>query len=677
MIEKSLDKNAEPELFVPADVIDAFIDSGYNTTDNAIAEILDNSIEADAKNVHIFIVRSRRKLNANRVWRISQIGVLDDGCGMDPQLLSRALTFGAGTHLRKTNTIGREAFGRMGKYGVGLPNSSISQSDETHVYSWLSHDAIYVSTLSLPKIRRDEIRGPTVAELTTLPKIWVSMMQANNISMPDTGTLVVWDDLQRATWETSKTTSARIQETVGRIYRKFITEGKVRITLSVFNDDDLYKPHEQMQDIRANDPMFLMDNSLAHGFIDNKKEKIEGSLFKTYVPQELEGKDHFLVPIQQPDGSFIEAKVGFKFSICDPILRRCYGGNAKIGQLADRNSGVSICRSGRELKLVKSWIKDTDPRNRWWGCEIDFPPALDEVFGVTNNKQGANKLENFGNEWPLADNFSKHFGNDWNDAHPDEASGAFTISDILDLLKRENDLSWVKIFILYVFENSKKKMREKIDRMKESSETGDDHDRSGNDSDSDQSPSDKASREKYPTGKGVNDILKERKDPVTDKAQQDELTKRALENDQYSSEAEKIDDIKNFKAWLESEEQVLFRVSDLHSSSFFDGFYDESSERIIVRLNSGHPAYTNIFEMISFLSEEEKVGDETLNDNKTKMVLLRKSLALLLFSWVTYERKDYMSDSQRKMLRHAREHWGEKLENLLEDLNEYHSNEGD
>src|SRR5207302_6973409 len=26
---------------------------------------------------------------------------------------------------------------------------------------------------------------------------------------------------------------------------------------------------------------------------------------------------------------------------------------------------------------------------RWWGVEVDFPPELDEIFGVTNNKQAA------------------------------------------------------------------------------------------------------------------------------------------------------------------------------------------------------------------------------------------------------------------------------------------------
>ena len=46
-------------------------------------------------------------------------------------------------------------------------------------------------------------------------------------------------------------------------------------------------------------------------------------------------------------------------------------------------------RAGRELLLDPGWCIGYDPRERWWGAEVEFPPALDEVFGVTNNKQAA------------------------------------------------------------------------------------------------------------------------------------------------------------------------------------------------------------------------------------------------------------------------------------------------
>lgn len=667
---------APAQLFVPAYVIDAFIDSGYKSTDYALAEILDNSIEAGAKNIHIMIVQAiERRIRS--VWQVDKIAVFDDGCGMAPDLLSKVLTFGFGTHIRQTKTIGKDALGRMGKYGVGLPNSSISQCDETNVYSWQTPDSIHVSTLSIPKIRNDEMQGPSVAVPTSLPKFLTDIMAANGIPMPQTGTVVLWKDLKRITWLRSSTVIDHIERTIGRIYRKFIHDKKVRITVSVFKENEYDKPFIPLREMRVNDPLFLMEGSLAHDLLDSEKGPIEGTLFKPYVPLELDGKDHFTVPVEQPDGSVIDAKVTFRFTITDPALRRPpYGGNSRLGNLAAENWGISICRSGRELQTVRGWVHESDPRNRWWGCEIDFPPALDELFGVTNSKQSATQLEAFGNNFDV-DEFVARFQEDWALTHPKEEPRVFTVGDILQQLQHDKDLSWVKLFILYVFGNAKKTMRERIDRMKEIS--GRSAVRGGKKQPA-ESPSDGASREKNPLGKDVGNIAGkdlETKPPVTDPADQEALTREMTENERYASEEERLEDIRNFKRWLESEEQVLFRVSNTGSSSFFDGYYNEMAQRIVVQLNSDHPAYKNIFEMISFLSEDEDIGDETINDNKNKMVLLRKSLALLLFAWISYERKGLLTENQRIMARRAREGWGQKLEELLMELNKSQSNEGD
>src|SRR5690606_18862738 len=64
-------------------------------------------------------------------------------------------------------------------------------------------------------------------------------------------------------------------------------------------------------------------------------------------------------------------------------------GSQTWGQHARRNIGVSLVRKGRELDLDTSWAIGYNPVERWWGIEVDFPPELDEVFGVTNNKQTA------------------------------------------------------------------------------------------------------------------------------------------------------------------------------------------------------------------------------------------------------------------------------------------------
>src|SRR5690606_16409781 len=70
-------------------------------------------------------------------------------------------------------------------------------------------------------------------------------------------------------------------------------------------------------------------------------------------------------------------------------------GDQPHGKHAKNNAGVSVVRADRELELQTVWCNQYDPRERWWGVEVDFPPDLDEIFGVTNNKQSARALAEF------------------------------------------------------------------------------------------------------------------------------------------------------------------------------------------------------------------------------------------------------------------------------------------
>ena len=98
--------------------IRSFRDSGYKNTAAAIAEIIDNSIEAKAKNIKILVFEKDEKIRRGGK-RISEIAIVDDGIGMDEKILSTSLQFGNGTKLATRKGIGR--------FGIGLPNASISQ----------------------------------------------------------------------------------------------------------------------------------------------------------------------------------------------------------------------------------------------------------------------------------------------------------------------------------------------------------------------------------------------------------------------------------------------------------------------------------------------------------------------------------------------------------------------
>ena len=98
--------------------------NGYKNTASAIAEIVDNAIQADAKEIIISLVT---KYEHNK-HRVQDIIISDNGNGMDADILSIALQFqGGDNHGAKSG---------LGKYGMGLPASSCNQTKHFEVYTW-------------------------------------------------------------------------------------------------------------------------------------------------------------------------------------------------------------------------------------------------------------------------------------------------------------------------------------------------------------------------------------------------------------------------------------------------------------------------------------------------------------------------------------------------------------
>ncbi len=109
--------------------LDKFIlatrESGYKGTSSAVAEIVDNSIQARASKV-IVTIESDQELGQQEL----KVTVLDDGCGMSSSTLQEALRFGGTTRFNDRQGLGR--------YGMGLPNSSLSQARRLEVITWQS-----------------------------------------------------------------------------------------------------------------------------------------------------------------------------------------------------------------------------------------------------------------------------------------------------------------------------------------------------------------------------------------------------------------------------------------------------------------------------------------------------------------------------------------------------------
>lgn len=141
----------------------------------AVADIIDNSVDAMAKNVLIrFFMQKNRPLD---------LVILDDGNGMNSNTLKEAMRFGADV---------RQELNRLGKFGLGLKLASLSQAKELTV---ITSDG---SKISGRAWREDGISSGFMSNI-------LEASECHNILrliLPDkplkrSGTVVWWSNLYR------------------------------------------------------------------------------------------------------------------------------------------------------------------------------------------------------------------------------------------------------------------------------------------------------------------------------------------------------------------------------------------------------------------------------------------------------------------------------------------------
>ena len=357
--------------------ITAMRDSGYKNTAYALAELIDNSVQAQASIVEVICIEKRELVNKRERLRLCKIAVLDNGSGMDEQTLRKALQFGNGTRLDDRTGIGR--------FGMGLPNASISQASRVEVWSWGNgpDNAIW-SFIDLNEIKTAGMEEVPKPEHVPVPDEWRGI--SDHIGQH--GTLVVWPvlDFERLTWKRANRALLRTEEIVGRVYRRFIERGDVVIRLYAAEDGagDVLTDREAV----INDPLYLAPmDALGQPF--NMRPMFEPKpVFDETYDIKYNGDSH-------------QVKVRYSMATEDTIAESgsLDRGRTTYGKHAANNIGVSVIRADREIMLDQGWCIGYDPRERWWGAEVEFPPQLDEVFGVTNNKQAAthfSELASFG-----------------------------------------------------------------------------------------------------------------------------------------------------------------------------------------------------------------------------------------------------------------------------------------
>lgn len=363
-------------------------DNGYKSTVSAISEIIDNSIQANAKNIDVILIRNNTKTSSEV---IEEILILDDGEGMDQDVFDKALQMSSGTR--------KNAKSGLGKYGQGLPNASISQTKRVEVYTKAKNSPLLFNYIDLQEIY--ESGEPFLPNITKVSEINIPIFKEKLLNFPEHGTVVRWVNPNKVRPKTAKTLGTHIERVAGRTYRYYIQgfkdkngmEYKCNINILVFDyNGEKYAKHDFLckPKIKAFDPMFLMKDTQAGS-------KPTSLLFSEPA------KKTFTV---EYDNQEIETEVTIKISYCPRSERDKHGrnaGNTDFGKMyLQRNLGsgndyknISIIRAGREIDTGGfGFIRDvSDPRERWWSAEVIIEPIIDSIIGIDNKKQQASNLK--------------------------------------------------------------------------------------------------------------------------------------------------------------------------------------------------------------------------------------------------------------------------------------------
>jgi hypothetical protein len=404
-----LPKNFGFPLFNAMRALESQRRNGYRNTASAAREIVDNALEAGATRIDVIFNKSTKGKEI-----VKSVAFIDNGPGMLPEMARYALSWGGGTHFDEPNFIGR--------FGFGLPNASINQTRRVEVYTRTNvADPVtmaWLDTKDFPDTGLQTIPAPKAADL---PEFVKNYFAKNNLNF-ETGVVVVWVEPDRLTYKTASSLREHILDDFGTTYRYLLKGLELRV------DNVIVEPV---------DPLFMDPNARYYvereqgGAIDEGTWAFPVKLVKDEATEalhlsKLSSKEE-VEKIRKGDGKadgqevLAVGVIHLKIANFPPglVFRRM--GEAKIPPLDEfskkrfeiRQSrrGMSFVRAAREIETVDAFPRSAKDiasgLGNWphlesyayhWGAEVKFGPELDDVFGITNDKQRVRPIEDF---WKL------------------------------------------------------------------------------------------------------------------------------------------------------------------------------------------------------------------------------------------------------------------------------------
>ena len=315
----------------PGKLIESLRHLGYDNY-AALADLIDNCFDAEAKNVHVVIRQEKKE---------PVIYVADDGYGMDRQTLDEAMKLGSLTE--------RNPSVDLGKFGMGLSTATLSICRWTEVLTRTDAAAVL----------DDPEGGQLLKSVTDLDEIAEANKFQKYLGEAEKSDEGLWSELLGESWSGTVVVMRKcdnlqntnltvfgdtLRRKVGQVFRTFLVSGK-KITVN----GKVVVPY---------DPMMLEENAEVW--------------FDDTIPVRL-----------GTNGAETEESIRLRM-----VLLPDFGkdGNEQRG-INYRNQGFYILRNNREIAAGETFgLFTKDPHlNRVRG-EIYFTGVCDEVMGVNFTK---------------------------------------------------------------------------------------------------------------------------------------------------------------------------------------------------------------------------------------------------------------------------------------------------
>lgn len=325
----------------PARLIEGLRDTGYNFN-TALTDIIDNSVDAKASKIAVQI-----QMDTDGDIYIT---VADNGCGMNEDELLEGMTYGA---------TGKEDPKRLGKFGLGLKTASTAFCRRLSVITRNSGDTELVkATWDLDHV---VAAGEWELLLDDAEKYETEIFEQ---TAETSGTLVVWDHVDRLLKNYSVPNGAHARNALNRVIKGFREHTAM-----------IYQRFIDPADDRARNIEITINGESVNAW-DPFCEKEEGS---TLVAEKT-------LPIDLSDGTSAEVVMrAFVLPRKEGFSSPDAAKDARVG--ANNMQGIYIYRENRLIHPA-DWLGmfTKEPHGSLLRVEFSFDHRLDSAFQVDIKK---------------------------------------------------------------------------------------------------------------------------------------------------------------------------------------------------------------------------------------------------------------------------------------------------